>query len=40
MPQFMLFAHSNTASDNIERCDLKVHQTEGSKKAEFPQFIF
>ena len=29
MPQFMLYAHSNTASDNMVRYERKVHQKEG-----------
>ena len=29
MPQFMLYANSNTASDNMVRYEHKVHQKEG-----------
>ena len=40
MPRFMLYAHSNTASDNMVRCERKVHQKEDLKKVWVHQFIF
>ena len=43
MPQTHMFSliHfcSNTASDNMVRCERNVHQMKGSKTARFPQFI-
>ena len=33
MPRFMLYAHSNTASDNMVRCEWKVHQKLGIKES-------
>ena len=39
MSQFMLYAHRNTASDNMVRCERKVHKREGSKNTRFPRFI-
>ena len=39
MPRFVFYAHSNTASDNMVRCERKVHQIEGFKKVGFPRFI-
>ena len=38
MPRFMLYAHSNTASDMM-RCEPKVHQKEVSKRAGIPWFM-
>ena len=39
MSQFMLYAHRNTASDNMVRCEWKVHKRKGSKNTGFPRFI-
>ena len=40
MPQFMLFAHSNTASNNMGRCEWKEDQMKGSNKVGFPNYIY
>ena len=40
VPRFMLYGHRNTASNNMVRCEWKVHQQEGSKSAGFVLWIF
>ena len=39
MSQFMLYAHRNTASDNMVRWERKINKREESKNTGYPRFI-